>query len=292
YRRLENAIDDMEITSTGVLCGGEPVEAGYVMGNPGKKVTIYSDTNCDGDADNWVTIDTARAGWAMYDEDGDYVGDVGYSEPKRTYKALELMIDRAWDNQWSFNAVYTLSWTKGNAEGPVNSDTDFADTGRTEAFDDPWVNYGSYGYLPNDHRHQLKLRGAYALGEHFEFGATFAVQSGRPINEMGECNPYDDTCYWSFFVLNEASGEYELRPRGSGGDTPWTFDLGANVTYKQSFSAADLSVKLAVYNLLNQQRITEVDDFLGSVPNGNEDYGLGTGYQSPRYALLTLKFDF
>jgi len=292
YRKLNNAIDDMEITSTGVICGGEPVEAGYVMANPGKKVTIWSDTNCDGDADNWVTVDTKRAGWALYDEDGDYVGDVGYSEPRRTYKALELMIDRAWDDQWSFNAVYTLSWTKGNAEGPVNSDTDFGDTGRTEAFDDPWVNYGSYGYLPNDHRHQLKVRGAYALGEHFEFGATLAVQSGRPINEMGECNPFDDTCYWSFFILNEDTGEYELRPRGAGGKTPWTFDLGANVTYKYSFSAADLSVKLAVYNLLNEQRVVEVDDFLGSVPNGNSDYGVGTGYQSPRYGLLTLKLDF
>ena len=292
YRRLENAIDDMEITSTGVICDGEPVSAGYVMANPGKNVTVFSDTNCDDVNDSFVTIDTSRAGWAMYDEDGNYVGDVGYSEPKRTYRAIELMIDRAWDDRWSFNAVYTLSWTKGNAEGPVNSDTDFGDTGRTEAFDDPWVNYGSYGYLPNDRRHQLKLRGAYALGEHWEFGATLAVQSGRPINEMGECNPFDDTCYWSFFVLNETTGEYDLRPRGAGGTTPWTYDLGANVTYKHSFSAADLSVKLAAYNLLNSERVTEVDDFLGSTPNGNEDYGIGTGYQSPRYALLTLKLDF
>ena len=75
-------------------------------------------------------------------------------------------------------------------------------TRRTEAFDDPWVNYGSFGYLPNDHRHQLKVRGAYALSEHWEFGGTLSVQSGRPINAMGECNPYDDTCYWSFFVFN------------------------------------------------------------------------------------------
>ncbi len=74
----------------------------------------------------------------------------------------------------------------------MNSDTDFADAGRTEAFDDPWVNYGAYGYLPNDHRHQLKVRGAYALGEHWEFGATLNVQSGRPISAFGEGNPFDD----------------------------------------------------------------------------------------------------
>lgn len=292
YRKLNNAIDDMAITSTGIFCGGEPTSAGYVMANPGEPVTIYSDTDCDGENDGWVTVDTSRGGWAKYDEAGNYIGDAGYSKPKRTYKAIELMIDRAWDDVWSFNAVYTLSYAKGNAEGPINSDTDFGDTGRTEAFDDPWVNFGSYGYLPNDHRHQLKLRGAYGLGEHWQLGGTLTVQSGRPINAMGECNPYDRECYWSFFVLNNDTGQYELRPRGSGGRTPWIFDLGANVTYRHSFSAADLKVTFAVYNLLNQQRTIEVDDYLGSTPGGNEYYGIGTGYQSPRYGLLTVKLDF
>ena len=292
YRRLHNAIDDMEITSTGIVCDGEPLGAGFVMGNPGEPLTIYTDTNCDGENDGFVTIDTAQAGWAMFDEDGNYTGDEGYPEPKRTYKAIEFMIDRAWDDSWSMNATYTLSWNKGNAEGPVNSDTDFADAGRTEAFDNPWVNYGAYGYLPNDHRHQFKLRGAYALGEHWEFGATLGVQSGRPISARGECNPFDDTCFYSFFILNETTGEYELRGRGSEGETDWVYDLGANVTYRHSFSAADLSVKFAVYNLLNQERVTEVDDYLGSIPNGNSEYRIGTGYQSPRYGLLTLKLDF
>jgi outer membrane receptor for ferrienterochelin and colicin len=285
YRKLNNAIDDMEITSTGVICDGEPVEAGYVMGNPGRPLTIYSDTNCDGESDGFVTIDTGRAGWALY--------DTGYSKPKRNYKALEFMIDRAWDDRWSFNAVYTLSYSKGNAEGPINSDTDFGDTGRTEAFDNPWVNYGSYGYLPNDHRHQLKVRGAYALGEHWEIGGTLTAQSGRPVNATGECNPYDDTCFFSFYIFNDSTGQFELRPRGSGGRTPWIFDLGANMTYRHSFSAADLKVTLSVYNLLNQQRVLEVDEALGSTgEERNEFYGFGTGYQAPRYGMLTLKLDF
>ena len=142
----------------------------------------------------------------MFDDDGNYVGEVGYPEPKRTYKALEFMIDRAWDDKWSFNATYTLSYSEGNAEGPVNSDTDFADTGRTEAFDNPWVNYGGYGYLPNDRRHQVKMRGAYALGEHWEFGATLDVQSGGPISAFGDGNPFDGTSFDSFFVFNETTG--------------------------------------------------------------------------------------
>jgi hypothetical protein len=295
YRKLNNAIDDMEIMSNGVCpangSSGDPGYVGWVMANPGKPVTVFTDTDCDGTNDAFVTIDTAHAGWRR--SGATYPGEVGWSEPKRTYKALEFMIDRAWDNNWSLNASYTLSWSKGNAEGPVNSDTNFGDAGRTEAFDTPWVQFGGDGYLPNDRRHALKVRGAYALGEHWEFGGTFSAISGRPISAFGNHNPFDSRTYDSFFVFNENTGQYELHERGTEGRTPWIFDLDANVTYRYSFSVADLSIKLSMYNLLNQERITEVDEFLGTIPPPDDsEYRYGKAYQSPRYALLTLKLDF
>ena len=57
---------------------------------------------------------------------------------------------------------------------------------------------------------------------------------------------------------------------------------------------ADLQVKLSVYNLLNQQRVTESTRSRWSTITGrrNEYYRLGTDYQSPRYGLLTFKLDF
>jgi hypothetical protein len=296
YRKLNNAIDDMEITSNGVLCDGAPGEPGFVMGNPGEALTIFTDTDCDGESDGFVTIDTANAGWAMFDEDGNYIGERGYSKPKRTYKALEFMIDRAWDDVWSLNATYTLSYSEGNAEGPVNSDTNFADAGRTEAFDNPYVNLGSFGYLPNDRRHQFKLRGSYALNEHWDVGTSLTVQSGAPISALGEGNPFDGTSFYSFYIFNQTTGEWELHKRGSEGRTPWTYNVGVNVGYRHSFSVTDLRVRLSVYNLFNQQRVTEVDQDLVTLPisveNGNEEYRFGTGYQAPRYALLTFNLDF
>jgi hypothetical protein len=300
YRRLHNAIDDMEITSNGILCGGEPTGVGFVMGNPGEKLSVFTDTNCDGENDSMVTIDTARAGWAMFDDDGNYVGERGYPDPKREYKALELMIDRAWDDVWSLNATYTLSFAKGNAEGPVNSDTNFGDAGRTEAFDNPWVNYGGYGYLANDRRHTFKLRGSYGLGEHWEIGSTLNVSSGRPISAIGVGNPFDGTNFYSFFVCttnctSDVPSErvYDLRGRGNEGRTAWFYDLGANVSFRYEFSAVDLRVKLAVYNILNQQRETEVDDQLeNDIGTRNDFYGLGTAYQTPRYGTLTFNLDF
>ena len=119
-------------------------------------------------------------------------------KPRRDYKALEFVIDRSWDDKWSLNASYTLAFSEGNAEGPVNSDTDFSDTGRTEAFDDPWVNMDAEGYLPNDRRHQIKLNGAYAINDAWEVGAALDARSGRPISPRSAWrNPFDDTQFHS-----------------------------------------------------------------------------------------------
>jgi hypothetical protein len=296
YRRLTNAIDDMEISSTGVMCDGEPVSNGFVMANPGRVVTIFSDTDCDGENDAFVNVDTAHGGWAKYDGDGNYLGDAAYTKPSRNYKAIELAVDRAWDGKWTMNAAYTLAFNKGNAEGPVNTDTDFGDTGRTENFDDPWVNYGAYGYLPNDRRHQFKLRGAYGFLSDWRVGLTLNVQSGRPISAFGSGNPFDATSYNSFFICtancdSEADAVYELLGRGSQGRTPWTYDVGANITWQHTIGPADVSVKLAVYNLLDQQRVLEVDESYNPT-DPDDSFGRGTAFFAPRYGQLTFQVKF
>ena len=301
YRKLTNAIDDMEITSNGILCDGEPGSIGFVMANPGDVLTVYTDTDCDGENDGFVDIDTSVAGWALYDDDGNYIGDVGFADPRRTYQAIELVIDRAWDEQWAFNASYTYSRSRGNAEGPVNSDTNFGDAGRTEAFDDPWVNFNGYGYLPNDRKHQVKARGVYALSENWQLGGTLSAASGRPITGFGVGNPFDGTNYHSFYICvqnctsdNPSERVYEYSPRGGYGRTSWTYDVGASVTYLKSFGRADLRVKLAVYNLFNQQRTIEVDEDLQTDIGDelNPDFLQPVQFQQPRYAQLTVTLEF
>lgn len=299
YRKLNNAIDDMGITANGAC--GLTGALGFVMANPGKVLTAYGDTNCDGVKDGWVTIDTSREGWAIRTNPGGvYRGQRGWDEPRRTYRALEFLLDHAWDEHWSLNASYTYSQTRGNAEGPVTSDFNFADAGRTEAFDDPWVNLNGYGYLANDRRHQLKARGLYAINSHWQIGGTMNLASGRPISSMGVGNPFDRTSFHSFYVCvanctasDSTQRVYELIPRGSAGRTPWTLDLGASVTYLHSFGPADLRVKFAVYNLLDAQDAIEVDERRDlSIGTVNPVYGQEVGFQTPRYGQLTITLDF
>jgi len=306
YRKLHNAIDDMEISATGA-CGPDGY-IGWVMANPGKKVTVWGDTDCNGTM-GWVTVDTAKEGWAMYrqdglDADGDpimtYIGQRGWEKPKRDYKALELQLDRAWDGLWSLNASYTLAYGRGNAEGPVNSDTDFADTGRTENFDDPWVNYNGYGYLANDRRHQFKLRGAYAITDNWLLGATLDARSGGPITGFGVGNPYDATAYHSYYVCVENcdstfSGErvYAHSARGAYGRLPWSYELGASVTWLKSFNETNLKVKFAVYNLTNQQKRMSVNqEYEGAIGSPNDLFLYPESFQAPRYAQLVVSLDY
>ena len=317
YRKLKNAIDDMNITAT--HCGR--VSSTWVMGNPGEDVTIWGDTDCDGEDDGYLTIDTSKAGyWTEADNyeyiDGEWeyvnstaTGQRGWEKPKRDYKALEFQLDRAWDDKWTFNASYTLAWSRGNAEGPVNTDTNFGDTGRTENFDDPFVNLNGYGPLANDHRHQLKLRGTYALTENWRVGATLDAQSGGPITAFGVGNPYNWKTYHSYYLCvencsppdNASEGDtwstsdriYEQSGRGGAGRMPWTFDVGASVAYERSFGAATFRAKLAVFNVFNQQRPVWVyQELESSVGERDEFFGQERFLQSPRYGQLTVSLDF
>src|SRR5690554_842467 len=139
YRRMKNALDDMRINHT--PCG--PV--GYNLwpiANLGKPLTIWGDASIGCDTEGWITIDTSRDGYIK----GGSGEVVGYSEPKRTYKSIELQIDRAWDGVWAFNASYIWSKLSGNHEGPVNSDTNYGDTGMVQHWDHP-ANNEDYGPL-------------------------------------------------------------------------------------------------------------------------------------------------
>ena len=88
-------------------------------------------------------------------------------------------------------------------------------------------------------------------------------------------------------------GPHLLAGRGSGGRLPWTYNLGLSVSYARSFNDIDFRAKFAVYNVLDQQKLMEVDDqFEADIGFLNPEYRQGTTYQSPRYAQLLLTLDF
>ena len=300
YREMHRAVDDMRINA---LCG---VRHGnlWPIANPGDELTLWGTTAIGCAQDGWVTIDTSKEGYMK----GGSNEIVGYSKPKRTYKALEFQIDRAWDDHWSFNASYLWSRLEGNHEGPVNSDTNYGDTGMVQHWDHP-ANNQDYGPLFNDHEHQIKLRGAYKFSEMWSVGATVTAQSGGPITGFGVTWPNDSTGAASFVTEGSGGGSFwhciqncggpladrvfEYSPRGAYGRLPWIYNVGANVTWTMPVPDVDLKVRFSVFNLLNEQETINVRaryEKGAGVTRGL--FGTGTRWQSPRYMQLVMTYNF
>ena len=233
---------------------------------------------------------------------------IGYFEPKRTYKAVEVQLDRAWDEKWAFNASYTWSKSEGNHEGPVNSDTNYDNTGMVQYWDHP-SNNQDYGPLFNDHRHQIKLRGSYAFSEQWSVGGMLTALSGSPINKFGVTWPGDTVGGASFVTEGFGGGTFwhcvqncsgpvedrvlEYAGRGAGGRMPWTYNLGVNVTWALPVDGIDLKARLSVYNLLNEQQVINVRQRYEANPGVSRGlWGTGTRWQSPRYAQLVVTWNF
>ena len=248
---------------------------GCFMFNPGRPLTINADLTGNGTFQP-VTLTAAQIG-----------------EPKasRNYNALVFSFEKQWDNRWYLDGSYTWSQSYGNDEGLVDSDIQQADTGTTEAFDYPELMQGSYGFLPNDRRHVLKLYGAFRLNSEWEFGANYLLESGRPENCYGYNAAADS-------YIGYGNGYHycfgHTVPRGSVGHTPWTWTLSPNVIYTPGW-ARGLTMELDIINLFNNTKPIAVNEF-GEDSAGNSlvttTYLIPRFYQTPRYWRFTVTYQF
>lgn len=222
---------------------------------------------------------------------------LGFPEAKRSYKAIEVFLERAWDDKWFLQGSYTWAKSIGNTEGYVKSDNGQNDAGITQDFDYPGLMDGAYGYLPNDRRHSLKLFGAYQLTEEFRIGANFLWQSGRPYNCFG-VYPSDgpDTGAPAYGVASFycGSGDYPstLVPRGTAGRVPNVQTLDLNFSYEPKW-AKGLQFSANVFNVLDSDDYYRVQDNYedaGGDPVAN--YLHPRGYVAPRSVQFKVQYDF
>jgi hypothetical protein len=294
YRKVSRAVEDTRINHI----PGCPDYSSFPIINPGEKVTLW----CE-DTGQYVTFDSSKDGYQARGSGA----ILGYKPPRRTYKSVELQLDRAFDDHWDFNGSYLWSKSDGNIEGPVNSDAGYADTNLVQFYDHPAVNE-RYGVLFNDHRHQFKLRGSYKFNQMWSVGGTFSAVSGGPITAFGVRWPNDDRSAGGpgefsgggsgWLCVTNCTGDYSTRqlvytPRGAFGRMPWVTDFGASVTWTYPSEELDLSARLNVYNLFNHQTTINVHSRYESTPGNKMPYfGEGTVWQSPRYAQLVVTYNF
>ncbi|MEO5963639.1 MAG: Oar protein, partial [Thermomonas sp.] len=206
---------------------------------------------------------------------------------KRTYKAFEVFFEQNWDRAF-LQGSYTFAKGLGNTEGGVKSDIGQADTGTTQDFDYPELAEGSFGYLPNDRRHSLKLFGSYDVTDTVAVGGNFIAQSGRPINCFGY-HPINSGYGNSYFYCNGVQV-----PRGTAGRLPWTQKLDMNVIWRPAFAAEHLTFKVDVFNVFNNDKAINVNEF-GEDAGGTLQpnvYKSVTANQSPRSVRFMVQYDF
>jgi hypothetical protein len=221
---------------------------------------------------------------------------------KRTYSALEFFFDGNWDKLF-LQGSYTYAKSKGNTEGGVKSDIGQGDTNVTQDFDYIELTVDTYGYLPNDRRHSLKLFGAYELTEEWTVGANLLVQSGRPLNCLGVLDQdpsegYAPHPYGSSFMRCSPSGDATTDdsvpvPRGTRGRLPWTNSLDLNVAYAPNW-AEGLQFKVDVFNVLNSQKVTSVIETAEVSATGaaSATYLVPASFQAPRSVRFMVQYDF
>ena len=268
------------------------------MYNPGEDGIFNVDFNGDGTLEQ-VTIPA----------------DVLGPKAKRKYTALEIFWEGSWD-RWFLQGSYTFAKSIGNTEGGVKSDIGQADTSVTQDFDYPELMIGSYGYLPNDRRHSLKMFGNFEITDEWSVGANYLVQSGRPINCFGFLGGANTSHYANgYFSCNltqdanlpgDGAGNngFDIVDRGTAGRLPWTQTLDLNLQYAPSW-AEGLKFKVDVFNVFNADKaVTVVEQgedasgnpqaggtFQNGTPRANI-YKMPTGWQTPRSVRFMVQYDF
>jgi hypothetical protein len=245
-----------------------------VLANPGSDFTSYYDL--DGDGSLEPVSFTAE--------------EMGYPEAIRKYYAVELTAKRRFQDNFMLDFSYTWSHAYGNYEGYVDSTIGQSDGGITQLFDYPGLMEHAYGNLPNDRRHNAKLFGVYAFDMGLQVGGHAYYRSGRPISGQG-VHPTDEwaASYYaaSFFVQGEPA------PRGSYGTTDDSWGLDVMAKYDFRALGAQMNVRVDVFNLFDNDAVTEIDEF-GDTDSGgvNPNFLEPTQYQPARSVRFGVGINF
>jgi len=296
YRKINAGMDDYCDTTRIATWIQDNVNPAFDEGslapcmlmNPGKPLSIKIDKDGDG---KLVTqeIPASALGLAKYE---------------RTYKALELTLERPFDGKWSLQGSYVWSKSQGTAEGYVQSNLNQDDAGVTQDFDFGSFSDGAKGYLPNDRTHVFKLFGNYQINEDFRLGFNFTRASGRPLSCIGfvptTVPDYEGASVYSsassYYCITDTSKEAVLVQRGSVGRTPWISKLDLSLAYVPQWQKRALTLQVDVFNLMNSQKATELNetrDFSRATPfQQNLNYLSPTSFQEPRYVRLTARYEF
>ncbi|ALO36251.1 hypothetical protein CMT41_17070 [Colwellia sp. MT41] len=295
YRDLGRSIEDTDYSAPiaayfakkGITDARIP---SYVLANPGEPLEMTYDYDGDG------TLDTIYLSKE----------DLALPVASRQYGAVETTLSGVAGDSFHYNASYTWSHSWGNTEGLVRTDNGQADPGWTTSYDYAGLMDHADGNLPNDRRHAFKINGYYDITEELTVGFNASVASGMPINKFSVHPDGVDSCaagsvwedciskYYGQASFYDANGN--PAPRGTSGTTDWTTMLDLSLAYNIDVAGGDLQLKATVYNVLDSDTQTSVEQEHAISTNSglevNQNWGMTTSRQTARYMSLEVSYRF
>jgi outer membrane receptor protein involved in Fe transport len=173
-----------------------------------------------------------------------------FDPPSRTYNAVQLTATKRFSKAFFMQGSYTYSALRGNYPGLLAADSGQLDPNISSQYDLAELLSNRYGALPADRPHSAKLDAYYTFdlekAGRVTTGLRLRGQSGTPITALARHAAYGPR-------------ESFLLPRGSEGRTAFESQADLHVAYARKIGDLDLEVFFELFNLLNNQVETAVD---------------------------------
>jgi hypothetical protein len=237
----------------------------------------------------WANREATNANFFIRNYDQfQYIGTngsvVSTAEPKRSYKALMLLLSSSLKRRLG----YQLSYVLAKAEGSVDN-TGFGNWLNGTAWNSPnTATINTFGELTNSRRHEIKLDLAYTIPRvDVLLGTVYTGLSGRPYT------PYQRYTSGQLNLPGNARKEIFLEPRGSQrNDFTHNVDLRAEKAFR--VQAHRFGVYADIVNLFNAAGITTRQARYPSatVLGNSVAYGSPTGVQLARQVTFGGRWSF
>jgi hypothetical protein len=225
----------------------------------------------------------------------DYSTTYPAPKAKRTFKGVQLDLNKRFSHNWQALASYVYSKLDGNYDGLYAPFTNVgADPNISAAYDyyDFFTNgrdlskITDKGPLSNDRRHQLKVSGIYMSPWKLAVGFSAYYRTGTPVTAYGFSDIYNR---YEFF----------LTQRGALGRTPSNYDADLHFGYPLQVGPGTINFLLDVFNVFNVQRPVLLDerwdsaqvDNISPTPT-NPTFGKPVLRTPPRSVRLGLRLSF
>jgi hypothetical protein len=245
----------------------------------------------------------------------EYSYDIGYafglndvahpmSPPERTFKGVELTLQKRFSNNFQFLTSFLWSKLEGNYDGTFQASTGQLDPNLNSAYDFWDFSVHNEGKLSNDQPFQFKFDGSYRFNFGLNIGLSAYYRDGKPITAMGYSFPYQNwenyLSYRGAFGNVDSQYEADLHfgyPLKLGGD----LELNFLVDIFQIFNRQGETMRNMRYTTSNTE-IHVVDWFTGTAlppieggdysQSDNRAFDTANNWQDPRTIRLGLRFSF